>query len=1218
MSLREVSNYEIPFYIPLSYGNRTHKICKLPNGILALIISDPTDSSSSCSLSVCTGSHNDPEDIPGLAHLCEHMILAAGSKKYPDPGLFHTLIAKNNGSQNAFTTGEQTTFYFELPNTQSNGELAFESTLDVFASFFKEPLFNPLLIGKEIYAIQSEHEGNMSSTTKIFYHAARMLANADHPFSHFSTGNIHSLSSVPHLEKINVKNSLNTYFKNNFYGENMTLCMRGSQSVNILTKLAISKFGDISLKNDIKGSNFSIKAGSFRRSRSLRRSQDASKTGSPTSESSNTSSYNLENSKISDTVWEEKYGSVSCFENPSKYNSIFINSSKAPIVRFLFPVSDKNTRFTKEDIKVYSHLWRELFGDESPGSLSHYLVSKGWATSSFAFISEFAIGNIGLVLELELTKTGWRSVESIATTIFSRLLPSFCTKNIDHLIGFLREQNLTDIARFLYQNSEDLPMEECSHLSGILQENLECLTPCNIFKGFKSLIEINDPNIEKYENNKLNVQWWTGQAIKFQNFLKSFMNHENTRMLLLGDIKSHNLFDKIEDESEIHTEFFYEFEYYMGRVHLSEDHKYHSQSPYEFNFPTKNPFLPDFVNDPLKLQQLYLECSLKSKFATLRPQIQSEPIEILPQLVSKNLNYEMWVLKEDPNFTSDNVSVVSFEVIGLGIKPSPEATIHLEVLAQILFITTSSNLYPALRAGYTYEIASSSKGNVTLRFTISGFSEGVFKITKAFVDTLKLIGTDPTFPSKDALRKARILVRSKYESASSDNGVKLASIGLLIVLEEYMWTLQDRIDALELTDMESLKNFCSLFWKNPKQLALLIQGNLDYADEINHYLNNNFTQHLKVCDEGNRPTIRLYPSPNTKNIDPGTNAFISCNGHQDDPNNSLAYFIQTAQRDNIENLTLTFLTEYIFSQTLVPDLRNKKQIGYIVLSGLRILTDTIGIHITVMSGSSAHSLETKINEYLSYLEFQVLNNFTESTFRTMLLEPFLALLKKNNFNKLKTLSGPSNLLNEIVANVQNGDDYILNNRQMKHHRRIRNSISEKRLHFQEENEMVDILFLQKLTLKKYLEFFGSRISIYSRQRSKLSIMITSPMAEEEIASRKMFLQLEAFLKIKGFAIKSRDLEKIVEDSKGSPVLLLKNLFTFFRKRSEAFKLGTVVLKEISKIIAINFKQTYGSVLGFSSKDSEQQTIDKYWKSDVEPIVPLRELPGPDVFRKYAF
>lgn len=187
----------------------------------------------------------------------------------------------------------------------------------------------------------------------------------------------------------------------------------------------------------------------------------------------------------------------------------------------------------------------------------------------------------------------------------------------------------------------------------------------------------------------------------------------------------------------------------------------------------------------------------------------------------------MWILKEDPNFASDNKSVVSFEVLGLGIKPSPEATIHLEVLAQALFIITSSFLYPALRIGYTYEIASSSKGNVTLRFTISGFPEGVFTIVKTFVDTLKLIATDPTFLSKDTLRKARILVRNKYKNASSDNCVKLASVGLLIVLEKYIWTLEDRINALELTELESFEKFCFLFWRNPKHLVLFMQEALN-------------------------------------------------------------------------------------------------------------------------------------------------------------------------------------------------------------------------------------------------------------------------------------------------------------------------------------------------------------------------------------------------------
>ncbi|CAI4036979.1 hypothetical protein SMKI_16G2750 [Saccharomyces mikatae IFO 1815] len=1208
MSLREVTNYEVSFHIPLSYSNRAHKICKLPNGILALLISDPTDTSSSCSLSVCTGSHNDPMDIPGLAHLCEHMILSAGSKKYPDPGLFHALIAKNNGSQNAYTTGEQTTFYFELPNTQNNGEFAFESILDVFASFFKDPLFNPLLISKEIYAIQSEHEGNISSTTKIFYHAARILANSDHPFSRFSTGNIHSLSSIPQLKKINLKSSLNTYFRSNFFGENITLCIRGSQSVNILTKLAISKFGDVKPKSIVKERHFSIGKGPFRKSTSLRRSLNSPKNDYR----------NLEDFKILDTVWEKKYQNTMCFQHAPECNSIFINSNKMPVMRFLFPVSDRNTRFTKDDIKIYSHLWCELFGDESPGSLSHYLVSRGWITKCFAFTSEFAIGDIGLILELELTNSGWKSIKNITTTIFSELLPSFYVKNIDHLVTFLKEQNLIDLARFLYQSSENLPMEECSNLSSFLQENLECLTPSNVFKGFKSLIEIDDPNIEKYEETKANVRWWTGQAIKFQNFLKSHMKHDNTRLLLLGDIKSHKIFHIIENKSEIRTDFFYEFEYYTGSVHLAEENKYYPKSSYEFNFPKSNLFLPDYISDPLKLRQLFLECSLKSKFATLRPQIYSEPTRREPQLVSENLNYEMWILKEDPNFASNNKSVVSFEVLGLGIKPSPEATIHLEVLAQVLFIITSSHLYPALRIGYTYEIASSSKGSVTLRFTISGFPEGVFKIVKTFVDTLKLIATDPTFLSKDTLRKARIFVRSKYESASSDNCVKLASIGLLIVLEEFIWTLQDRINALELTEMESFKEFCSLFWKNPKQLVLLVQGSLDYADEINHYLNRNFTQHLKVCNEGSKSTIHLYPSPSTKNLDEGTNAFISYNGHQDDPNNSIVYFIQTAQRDDIENLALTFLTEYLFSLTLVPDLRNRKQIGYIVLGGLRVLTDTVGIHVTVMSGSSAHNLETKINEYLSYLELQVLDNLTEIDFRKMLLEPFLTLLKQNSITKFEESAGPVDLLNEIVANVQNGDNYTLNNRQMKQHRKVRNKITEKRLNFQEEYEMVNIPFLQKLTLKKYLRFFQAKISIYSTQRSKISIMIASPMAEEKIASRRIFLQLEAFLKIKGFAIKNEDLKKIVEHSEGSPMLLVKNLFTHFRKRNEAFKLGTVVLQEILKIIGMNFKQGYGSVLGFSSHNSEGQDVKNFWKNDIEPVIPLQELPDPNFFRKYVF
>lgn len=68
------------------------------------------------------------------------------------------------------------------------------------------------------------------------------------------------------------------------------------------------------------------------------------------------------------------------------------------------------------------------------------------------------------------------------------------------------------------------------------------------------------------------------------------MNHDNMRLLLLGNIKSGNIFDKMKNKSDICTDFFYEFEYYTANVHLASDNKFHSNSSYEFNFPTGNLF----------------------------------------------------------------------------------------------------------------------------------------------------------------------------------------------------------------------------------------------------------------------------------------------------------------------------------------------------------------------------------------------------------------------------------------------------------------------------------------------------------------------------------------------------------------------------------------------------------------------------------------------------
>lgn len=59
------------------------RLILLPNGIEALLISDPTTDKASAAIDVKAGHLNDPEDLPGLAHFCEHLMFMGTEKVSP-------------------------------------------------------------------------------------------------------------------------------------------------------------------------------------------------------------------------------------------------------------------------------------------------------------------------------------------------------------------------------------------------------------------------------------------------------------------------------------------------------------------------------------------------------------------------------------------------------------------------------------------------------------------------------------------------------------------------------------------------------------------------------------------------------------------------------------------------------------------------------------------------------------------------------------------------------------------------------------------------------------------------------------------------------------------------------------------------------------------------------------------------------------------------------
>lgn len=151
----------------------------LSNGLELLLLSEPAAVLSTVSLAVPVGSYH--SEIPGLAHLVEHLVVSR-SVKYPEQDYFTSFLTKNGGKFNAFTDWEETNFYFEVKPA------SLEEALSIFASYFAEPLISSSSIEAEVQAVNSEHQRNFLSERWQGLRLLQLLANQAHPLASFTTG----------------------------------------------------------------------------------------------------------------------------------------------------------------------------------------------------------------------------------------------------------------------------------------------------------------------------------------------------------------------------------------------------------------------------------------------------------------------------------------------------------------------------------------------------------------------------------------------------------------------------------------------------------------------------------------------------------------------------------------------------------------------------------------------------------------------------------------------------------------------------------------------------------------------------------------------------------------------------------------------------------------------------------------------------------------------
>ena len=209
-----------------------YAVVELPNRLRALLISNPQTDKAAAAMAVRVGSGADPEEWAGLAHFLEHMLFL-GTEKYPRAGEYQAFIRAHGGRQNAFTSFEFTTYFFDIDANH------LEPALDRFSQFFVAPLLNPRYVEREVNAVESEYQSRFKDDGRRRSYALKAILNQAHPYSTFQTGNLETLN------KPGVRDRLVTFYNEHYSANIMTLVVLGKEPLAELEKWVVSKFSAV-------------------------------------------------------------------------------------------------------------------------------------------------------------------------------------------------------------------------------------------------------------------------------------------------------------------------------------------------------------------------------------------------------------------------------------------------------------------------------------------------------------------------------------------------------------------------------------------------------------------------------------------------------------------------------------------------------------------------------------------------------------------------------------------------------------------------------------------------------------------------------------------------------------------------------------------------------------------------------------------------------------
>lgn len=347
------SNGQDTHIIPGPGDSADYRALTLDNGLQVLLVHDAKAERAGAAMNVATGSAFNPERFPGLAHFLEHMLFL-GTDRYPDPNDYQQFLGAHGGHHNAFTAPRDTNYFFDIAPE------AFAPALTRFSRFFIAPTLDEAYVERERHAVNAEYQARLQDDGRRIEDALSQALNPEHPYNHFSIGNLDTLRDLPEQT---LRDALVAFHEAHYDANTMSLALIGPQSLDTLSALAREYFSEVPDRG------------------LTRRTIDQP------------------------LILDEQLPMALAAQALDQQHQ----------VRFLFPIPDPEQDYRLKPVSFLSH----MIGHEAPGSLLACLRQRGWADGLSAGSARGDGRRALLMVNIELTPQGSEHLEEIQAALMA-------------------------------------------------------------------------------------------------------------------------------------------------------------------------------------------------------------------------------------------------------------------------------------------------------------------------------------------------------------------------------------------------------------------------------------------------------------------------------------------------------------------------------------------------------------------------------------------------------------------------------------------------------------------------------------------------------------------------------------------------------------------------------------------------------------------------------